>query len=104
MGFLKRFGKHYAIERFAILFVVLFTSMLALVTSIVTAKMSHDKQVRVNQTMYTTMFTFSRTGTTGTVEEIYGNEDRTRVFVLLHLDDVSSMVLDANKYQMFVVL
>ena len=68
MKFFRKFGPHYAIERFGILFLSLALSMIVLIASIVARKIQFDNQSLSGMAVYTNEFTFSRTGTIGSVQ------------------------------------
>lgn len=98
----KIFGPHYAMERFGVLFLSLSLCMGILLISI-NIKVSNDKKVNLSeQVIYTTSTTTSLTGQTGAVHGIYHNTDRTKCFILLKFEDMSSMSINAEYYQMFV--
>ena len=99
---LKKFGKHSSIERFAVLFLVLTVSMITLVVSIVTTKVKYDSEVRANRVVYTPEFQFSRSGTIVDIAGVYTNESQNKFFILLHLNDISSMSMNAEDYQMII--
>lgn len=51
---------------------------------------------------YTSSFTMSLSGTTGSVQGVYTNTDHTRSFVLLKFNDVTNIPVKADKYQLFL--
>lgn len=102
MKFFKKFGPHYAIERFGIMFLSLSLAMILLLTSIVTTKIKYDKRVLSGMAMYTSSFVMSLSGATGTVRGVYTNEDHTKCFLLLNFADTSNIPIKADKYQLFL--
>lgn len=51
---------------------------------------------------YTSSFTMSLSGATGSVQGVYTNTDHTRSFVLLKFNDVTNIPVKADKYQLFL--
>lgn len=98
----KIFSAHYAMERFGVLFISLSMCMVILLISIKIKVHNDNKQTLSEQVIYTTYVETSLTGQTGQVKGIYHNTDKTKCFVLLHFDDMSSLSINAEYYQMFV--
>lgn len=102
MKFLRKFGPHYAIERFGIMFMSLFLMMCVLTSTIVVSKVRYDTKALSGQAQYTSSFTMSLSGAQGSVLGVYTNDDHTKCFLLLKFQDVSSVPVDANEYQLFL--
>ena len=102
MKFLRKFGPHYAIERFGIMFMSLFIAMCVLITTIVVNKIQYDTRALSGQAQYTSSFTMSLSGTQGSVLGVYTNNDHTKCFLLLKFADVSTVPVDADEYQLFL--
>ena len=102
MGFFKKLGPHYAIERFGVVFLSLMLCMALLVTAIVTKKVEFDHRSLSGNAIYTRSFTMSQTGTTGSVRGVYSNEAHTKVFILLQMSDMTSIPTDANDYRLAI--
>ena len=100
--FLRKFGPHYAIERFGIMFLSLAISMILLVSSIVVTKIKYDNRALSGMAQYTSSFTMSLSGTTGSVQGVYTNANRTKSFLLLRFSDMSNIPVTADKYQLFL--
>ena len=102
MGFFKKLGPHYAIERFGVLFLSLTLCLALLVTAIVTKKVEFDHRSLSGNAIYTRAFSMSQTGTTGSVKGVFSNNAHTKVFVLLQMDDMSAIPTDANDYRLVI--
>ena len=102
MKFFRKFGPHYAIERFGILFLSLALSMIVLIASIVARKIQFDNQSLSGMAVYTNEFTFSRTGTIGSVRGVYVNEDHTKCMLLLRFDSMANIPVEASEYRLFL--
>jgi len=103
--FLARFGldKHHVIERFGVLFIV---CLIFLMGTGISGFVQYEKLQHAalgNTAAYTGAFVTSMSHVPGTVEGVYTNNDKTRGFILLHYDDIRSVSIDANKYQVFVM-
>lgn len=102
MKFFRKFGPHYAIERFGILFLSLTLSMILLMVSIVVRKIQYDNQSLTGMAVYTNAFAFSRTGTAGSVRGVYVNEDHTKCMLLLRFDSMTNIPVDASEYELYL--
>lgn len=100
--FLRKFGPHYAIERFGVLFLSLSISMVLLLSSIVTTKIKYDNRALSGMAQYTSSFTMSLSGATGSVKGVYTNVNHTKSFLLLKFNDMSNIPVTADKYQLFL--
>lgn len=108
----KQFGKkfkldsHHAIERFGISFgVFAFTGTLILGGSAVSAFTAGQDEM-AETALYISDFTTSRTGTSGSVEGVYANENGDRALVIMQLGGDSAeegtISYDADDYQAFL--
>lgn len=102
MKFLKKFGPHYAIERFGVMFLSLTLAMAVLLSTIVMNKIKYDTQALSGMARYTSSFSMSLSGATGSVQGVYTNESHTKCFLLLKFDDMSNIPVKADKYQLFL--
>lgn len=102
MKLFKKFGPHYAIERFGVLFLSLVLMMVALMSSIVMNKMRYDAKTLSGMAQYTSSFAMSLSGTSGSVRGVYTNKDHSKSFILLQFDSTSSIPITADKYQLFL--
>ena len=102
--FLAKFGldSHHRMERFGVSFVVLVACLVVTTCSIFFKVQKDNKQELTTKAKYTTEFVTSRTGISGTVEEVYANKEHTKAFVLLKFDNVDSISTDAKNYQLFL--
>lgn len=95
------FSSHYKMERFGVMFLVLALAMTGTVGSILAHKKALDDQAMGTQAVYTTAFSMSLTGLSGSVVDVYTNTDHTKVFVLLKWNDPTKIVTDASEYELF---
>lgn len=104
-GFAKKFklDSHHAIERFGVFVGVLAAcGVLILGSSAVAAIRNTVDQTRTTA-LYTTTFTTSKTGLTGTVDGVYRNKTDTRVLVMMHFDQSAKISYNANDYRAFIL-
>lgn len=102
MRFLRKFGSHYAIERFGVLFLSLTLCMAMLLVSIVVRKVQYDRQSLSGKAVYTNSFLFSLTETEGSVRGVYVSEDQTKCMLLLRFDSMTDIPIDASEYALFL--
>ena len=76
--------------------------MCVLTSTIVVSKIRYDTKALSGQAQYTSSFTMSLSGAQGSVLGVYTNDDHTKCFLLLKFQDVSSVPVDANEYQLFL--
>lgn len=96
------FSGHYKMERFGCLFLVVAIGLGISVGSVYYRKKTLEKVQLGAQVMYTRDCEMSLTGNTCHVENVFINTDRTKAFVLLKWNDVSKIVTDASKYQVWL--
>lgn len=96
------FGSHHAIERFGVTFLSLLTCMAILLGSIFTVKIKSDRKILSGQTIYTSSFSTTLTGDSGSVRGLYVNQDKTKCFVLLHFDSMENLPMDASEYKIYL--
>ena len=102
MKFFRRFGPHYAIERFGVMFLSLFTAMCILLVSIGISKFRYDTQSLSGMAVYTNAFSMSLSGTEGSVRGVYSNNDHTKAFVLLKFADMTNLPVKASDYSLYL--
>lgn len=102
MGLLKKFGSHYAIERFGVMFLSLTVCMGLLVSSILWKKVEYDNRALSGNAIYTRSFAMSQSRTKGQITGIYTNNAHTKVMILLSFDDMSALPTDANDYSLII--
>lgn len=96
------FGKHYAIERFGVLFCVLMLALSGVVASVMVKRNGDKKEQLGSQVMYSTAFTMSKSKATGQVVSVNVSNDKTKALVLLKYDDTSRMATNAKDYSMYL--
>ena len=95
-------GSHYKMERFGVMFTVLFICMAVLMGFIFQHKRALDAVTLSDQVMYTTDVSMSLSGNEATVTGVYLNSDQTECFVMLRWDNPSLLVSDASQYHIFI--
>lgn len=103
-SFAERFklGKHYRMERFALLFGVFSALFVLVLVGCFISQVEHDTRTLTDDAIYSTEFTSSRTGITGTVEGVFVSQDKTKSFVLGKFSDIKAISTNADNYQMFL--
>ena len=101
---LKKFklDGHHRIEQFGVVFIALLVCFAIVVGLCGYAKIQASQAAMTEDAVYNTEFTSSRTDTTGTVVNVFRNTDKTKAFILLQFNDISTVSRDANTYQMFL--
>lgn len=101
--FSERFklGPHYTIERFGIAVALVTVTGLFFATMAACSDISAGRAVLGARAMYTTDFTTSRTGVSGSVEGVYRNKDHNRVLVMMKFEDPTQMSSDADDYYVY---
>lgn len=97
-----KLGPHHKMERFSIL---VSTSLLFLLMFTGTAFFNHRSDVQAlstSQAVFTDKFKFSLSDQSGTVEGIYGNEEKTDAMILIKMNNPQEMSSDPNNYQLWV--
>lgn len=97
-----KLGKHYRMERFALLSGVFSVLFIFVVLGCFGSQVAKDANTLTDEAMYSTEFRSSRTGVSGSVDGVYVSQDKTRAFVLGHFEDISKISTDAEDYQMFL--
>ena len=102
--FFKKFklGPHYAMERFGVSVAILLIFTILLSTGIGVHVVHANSELMSTKAIYTKEFTSSVTETSGTVEKIYSNEDKTDCFIVLKFDNVDLISTNAKDYMMFL--
>lgn len=97
-----KLGPHHKMERFTVM-VSAATVFLLLFTVLSFASHRSDMATLANeQAVLSTDFSFSLSGQNGSVEGVYGDENRTDVMVLFRLDDPANMSANAENYELFI--
>src|SRR5699024_8045144 len=97
-----KLGTHYRMERFTMMF-----SSLVVILSLFFVVGWNSNRIAQNemigtQARYTEQFKFSLSDVAGSVEGVYRNPDGTRAYMLMKVDNVSNLSLDAENYEMFL--
>lgn len=95
-------NKHTAAERSLRSILVVGVSLILVVFGSAFSSIQRANADLGSTSMYAQTFKTSRTGVTGTVENVYTDANRTRAFVLVKFDDITQVSTDASKYQAFV--
>ena len=103
---MKRFGyfysNHYRIERFSVFFLILFIS-LSSITGFAFYKYLDKQRIELgNQAYYTTETVSSITGTPVKIEGVFASKDKTKGFIMGHIEDMTNMPTDAAKYSVMI--
>ena len=96
------YSSHYKMERFGIMFISIFLCMVLVVVSIFVRKSKNDVLLLGEQVVYTNTFTTSLSGVTGSVYDVVVSDDKTKCFIMLKWEDISKVVTDASKYELFI--
>ncbi len=96
------FSGHYKMERFGVMFTALVVLLALAGGRIYMHKMKLENVKLGEQVTYTTDVTMSLTGNTGQVVNVFMDSSHTKAFVLLHWDDVTKVITDANDYEFFL--
>ena len=97
-----KLGPHHKMERFGVISLIFVLSFSLVMGGAFHTYREKAKVTLDGKAIYTTEFESSITQTRGTVDGVYGNEDGTKVYILLHYDDSSSVSLNVNDYKVFI--
>jgi hypothetical protein len=98
-----KLGPHHKMERFGVISLVFFMCVLFVLGG---SFYSFREQAKVNlndNALYTTEFETSISRTQGQVVGVYGNKDKTKVYVLMKFSDSSNVTLNANNYKVRIL-
>lgn len=95
-------SSHYVIERFGINFGILCTCIIICLGFAYKNYVDYQNEIVNNQALYTKQITTSKTDVTADVLGVYDNRAHTKSFVLLNFKDVTTIPLNASKYQFFM--
>lgn len=97
-----KLGTHYRMERFSVMFGTL-TAFLLLFSLVGWSNYRSDQKEQMStQAKYTTEVDFSLSGQSGEVVDVYRGKDDTRAVVLIKMEDVANLSVDASTYQLFL--
>lgn len=96
------FDKHHKLERFGVMFVALFLVMAVIISIAFVGKIKTDNQNMADTVIYTQKFSTSLSGVDGSVYNIYRSADKTKLFVVLNIKNISNISVNAKNYQMFL--
>lgn len=100
--FFHKFGSHFAIERFGIVFLSLVVCMGICFGSIISRKIKLDHKTLTGRAQYTVGFTMSLSHSSGSVKGIYTDMNHTKCFVLWKFDDMTALPVSANEYMFYL--
>ena len=95
-------GKHQKMERFSFSFIALMLTFFVVLSVGFKQNLNFNSGQLKDIAVYNTTFKTSRTGINGKVIDVYGNENKTKAFVLLKFEDIGSVSVDSKNYQMFL--
>lgn len=97
-----KLGKHYRMERFSMMFGTMLVG-LAIVTGVCfSMHMQQQDTALTERAIYSDGFKLSRTGLSGTVENVYTSKDKTKTFLLMRFEEPDKVSMNAKNYQMFL--
>ena len=98
------FSRHYAIERFGVVFIILSLLMSSLTISIVWRKKQADKELASNKVLYSYSMTMSKTGAHAEIIKFMVDKTRTHGFLLFKFDEeaMDLISIDAKDYKIFI--
>lgn len=96
------FDKHHRFERFGVMSVSLFVIMAIIFTIAFVNKTQVDNEYMTNTVIYTNRFKTSLSDINGVVHNIYKNKDDTKAFIVLNIEDISKISVNAKNYQLFL--
>lgn len=99
---LKKFGSHYAIERFGVIFVSLMVCMCILVGSIFSNKIRADHKLLAGQAIYTQQFSMSLSGDVCSIKGLYVSDDLTKCYIPMQFSSMDNLPLEASGYEVYV--
>ena len=86
-----KLGPHYAIERFGISVALIAVAFMTIIVAATAFTLQANAARDATQALYTSSFTTTGTGTSGTVDGIYRNSDGSRAAVLMHLSSMDDL-------------
>lgn len=98
----KILGNHYRTERFAIIFCSLMSVLILCIGMCAYQYIAALNKSIGETTLYSTEFAFSVSGTNGSIEDVYSNEDHTRAFVLMKFNDIAKISTNAEDYEVYI--
>lgn len=103
-GLGKKFklDSHHAIERFGVIFSVLFVIGSVLLGSTMFSAWTNTRAALDERALYVTSFTTSRTQVQGEVSGLYVNPERNRAMVMMKFDDPTQVSSTASSYKAFL--
>lgn len=102
--FMHRFklGSHYKMERFSVIFgTMMVMLMLFTVVGFTNHKRDQNQQLST-KALYSETVEFSLSGQTGTIDNVYTDPDGKRAVMLINMEDISNLSVDASTYELFL--
>lgn len=97
-----RLGSHYKMERFGIISILFFVSFCAIMGGSIHVYMKKTILYKSTTALYNNEFSSSLTQSSGTVEGVYVNKNKTRGFVLFKYEDPNKQSLNPDDYKVFL--
>lgn len=98
-----RLDNHHSAERFGIMISALGVSGVLLLGATGSSAYMSEKAEIADQTVYTSTFTTSKTGLSGEIDGVYGNQAGDKVLVMMKFDERSPISHNAEDYQAFLM-
>ena len=95
---IMRRGRHYGIERFGASVGLLVVALVVFVAAATGYTVRTNAERDAVTSVYTSSFTTSGAGVSGSVRGVYTNADQTRAAMLVQLSDMTNLSIDASKY------
>lgn len=95
-------ARHYRMEQFTILVVVLVLAMSVITGVCFQANLTQQSEMLSSRAMYNKSFRTSLTDISGSVQGVYSSNDKTKAFVLFKFSDINNISTDARQYKAFL--
>ena len=102
LGIIWKNRRHFQLQIFGLM---TFFVVAVFVINLITIKVGYENNRQAyadTVSKRTTNFVMSRSGTSGTVNNVFVNYDKTRCFIVLTLANTTNVTLDANYYAMYI--
>lgn len=99
---IKRWHKYHKIEVFGAIVGFFVLIIIIDVISISIRVKAENNAFMEDNAIYVSNFTTSLSGKTGSIAEMYVNDEKTKCVIFLYFDSTENLVTDASKYQVYV--
>lgn len=99
---IKTWGNHHHIELFGILLSLVMIVLVVNSVSILINSANRNKKLVSENAIFVNEFTTSLSGKNGEMVQLYINPQHNKCVLLFKFDDMTSIVTDATKYQVFI--